>query len=95
MWNEHNQPALHGINDAAAEGLQMALSWIVDTSNLEIIKKEGQQRELKPMVSRKRKKKNKLRNIKIPQTKQTKQPKEFCVLLILVSPWGTWQELHS
>lgn len=72
MWNEHNQPALHGINDAAAEGLQMALSWIVDTSNLEIIKKEGQQREFKPVVSRKRKKKKKPRNIKIPQNQANK-----------------------
>lgn len=47
MWNEDGQPVLHGIKDAAAEGLQIVLSWILETSNLEIIKKERQQRRVK------------------------------------------------
>lgn len=55
MWNEDGQLVLCGIKDAAAEGLQVALSWILETSYLEIIKKEGHQRRVKSSEKKKEK----------------------------------------
>lgn len=87
MWNEDGQPVLHGIKDAAAGGLQIVLSWILETSNLEIIKKEGQQRRVKSSgLQEKKKEKQTKKQKKNPQTKQLKN---FCMLLILVLSWGT------
>lgn len=73
MWNEDGQPVLHGIKDAAAGGLQIVLSWILETSNLEIIKKEGQQRRVKSSgLQEKKKEKQTKKQKKIPKQNNSK-----------------------
>lgn len=73
MWNEDGQPVLHGIKDAAAGGLQIVLSWILETSNLEIIKKEGQQRRVKSSGLQEKKKEKQTKKQKKKSPNKTTQ----------------------